>query len=428
MASPLSKRSIQMMKTETTKNTNHYFRVLVVLAMLASMLLVLSARPTHASTTFTVNQTSDASDENLADGVCDINSLVSGDQCTLRATIEQANATSGADTINFNLFGSGPFTITPTSQLPTLADQLTINGYTQPGASPNTLPRGTNATLLIELNGTNAGTADGLEIGAGGSGSLIKGLVINRFSNQGIDVSNLSAVLTNVRIEGNFVGTDPSGMEALGNRGDGIEMDVSNSVVGGSTVAKRNLISGNGVDGLSVSAANDVRVENNFIGTKADGVGALGNLFNGVDVSGTTGVSILRNSIFSNGQLGIDLGVDGRTPNDPGDADSGANALQNFPLLTSATTGGAKMTIKGKLNSRPNSGYTIQFFSNPSGTDEGKKFIGQKSITTDGSGNSTFTFSPSSKVAVGQQITATATKNSTGNTSEFSDARKVASS
>jgi trimeric autotransporter adhesin len=413
-----------MMSTQTTTKTNHYFRVLMMLAMLASMLLVLSARPTHASTSFTVNQTSDASDENLADGVCDINSLVSGDQCTLRAAIEQANATSGADTINFNLFGSGPFTITPTSQLPTLADQLTINGYTQPGASPNTLARGTNANLLIELDGTNAGTADGLEIGAGGSGSLIKGLVINRFSNQGIDVSSLSAALINVRIEGNFVGTDPSGMEALGNRGDGIEMDASDSVVGGSTVAKRNLISGNEVDGLSVSAANNVKVENNLVGTKADGVGALGNLFNGVDVSGTAGVSIVRNSIFSNGKLGIDLGVDGRTLNDLGDADSGANALQNFPVLTSAKTGGTKTTIKGKLNSRPNSGYQIQFFSNTS-DNEGKKFIGQKSVTTDGSGNATFTFSPSSKVGVGQTITASATKNTTGNTSEFSAPRKV---
>jgi hypothetical protein len=396
--------------------------------MLASLLVVLSARPTHASTTFIVNQTSDSSDENLADGVCDINSFVSGDQCTLRAAIDQANATSGADTINFNLFGIGPFTITPTSQLPTLADQVSINGYTQPGASPNTLARGTNAALLIELNGTNAGTADGLEIGAGGSGSVVKGLVINRFSNQGIDVSSQSDALTNVRIEGNFVGTDPSGMQALGNRGDGIEMDASNSVVGGATVAKRNLISGNDVEGLSVSAANDVRVENNLVGTKADGVGALGNLFNGVDLSGTTGVSILRNSIFSNGRLGIDLGVDGRTLNDLGDADSGANVLQNFPLLSSAKTVSGKTTIKGKLNSRPNSGYLIQFFSNPSGTDEGKKYIGQKSLSTDGSGNASFTFTPSSKVGVGQTITATATKSTTGNTSEFSDACRVAAS
>jgi hypothetical protein len=251
--------------------------------------------------------------------------------------------------------------------------------------------------------------------------------VINRFGNQGIDVSSLSDALTNVKIEGNFVGTDSPGMEALGNRGDGIEMDASNSVVGGSTPAKRNLISGNKVDGLSISGVKDVRVEGNLVGTKADGLGALGNLFNGVDVSDTTGASIVRNSIFSNGQLGIDLGVDGRTLNDLGDADTGANDLQNFPLLSSAKTIPAKTTIKGKLNSRPNAGYLIQFFSNPSG-DEGKNYIGQKSVTTDPSGNASFTITPASVVKVGQTVTATATKASNGNTSEFSDPRTVASS
>src|SRR5215212_7385536 len=105
----------------------------------------------------------------------------------------------------------------------------------------------------------------------------------------------------------------------------------------------------------------------------------------------------------------------------------GANALQNFPVITSAKTVSGKTTIKGKLNSRPNSGYLIQFFSNPSG-DEGQKFIGQKSVTTDGSGNTSFTFTPSSVVKVGQTVTATATKDSNGNTSEFSAPRTVASS
>jgi hypothetical protein len=396
--------------------------------------LILAGQTAQAATTFIVNLPGDTRDADIGDGLCDVNLFGSGQQCTLRAAIEQANATPGADIINFNIpddFGAGVKTInvgsTGNGRLPTVTDQVSINGYTQPGASPNTLARGTNANLLIELNGTDATNADGLEIGDGGSGSLIKGLVINRFGNQGIDVFSLSDTLTNVKIEGNFVGTDPSGMEALGNRGDGIEMDASNSVVGGSTPAKRNLISGNDVDGLSVSVAKDVRVAGNLVGTKADGVGALGNLFNGVDVCCSVSVSILRNAISSNGQLGIDLDVDGRTPNDLGDADTGANTLQNFPVITSAKTVSGKTTIKGTLNSRPNAGYLIQFFSNPSG-DEGKKFIGQKSVTTDASGNASFTFTPSSVVKVGQTITATATKTSNGNTSEFSDPRTVASS
>jgi hypothetical protein len=112
----------------------------------------------------------------------------------------------------------------------------------------------------------------------------------------------------------------------------------------------------------------------------------------------------------------------------PTDADTGANDLQNFPVITSAKTLLGETTIKGNLNTRPNAGYLIRFFSNPSGTDEDKKFIGQKSVTTDASGNVSFTFTPSSVVKVGQTITATATNASNGNTSEFSDPRTVASS
>lgn len=72
--------------------------------------------------------------------------------------------------------------------------------------------------------------------------------------------------------------------------------------------------------------------------------------------------------------------------------------------------------------------FTIQFFSNPSSTNDGKKFIGQKSVTTDASGNATYTFSPVSKIPVGQTITATATNASTHDNSEFSAPRKVITS
>ncbi len=130
---------------------------------------------------------------------------------------------------------------------------------------------------------------------------------------------------------------------------------------------------------------------------------------------------ILSNSIYSNGGLGIDLSPDGITANDAGDADTGSNDLQNKPVLTSATTSGAT-TIKGKLNSTPKKIFLVQFFSNPSG-DEGKKFIGQKNVSTDGGGNVSFTFKPAHAVAARQFATATAT--GPGGTSEFSAPRKV---
>src|SRR5437016_5283227 len=77
---------------------------------------------------------------------------------SLRQAITDANATpnaGGADQIHFNISGAGVHTISPASALPAITDPVVINGYTQPGASPNTLNIGDNAVVLIELNGTN---------------------------------------------------------------------------------------------------------------------------------------------------------------------------------------------------------------------------------------------------------------------------------
>jgi hypothetical protein len=92
-------------------------------------------------------------------------------------------------------------------------------------------------------------------------------------------------------------------------------------------------------------------------------------------------------------------------------------------MIASAKTGGTT-TINAKLDSTPGKRFLVQFFSNPSGTDEGKKFIGQVRVRTDGSGNASFRFSPNSRVALGVNITATATGPG-GNTSEFSAPRRV---
>jgi hypothetical protein len=290
----------------------------------------------------------------------------------------------------------------------------------------NTLARGTNAKLMIQLNGTNVVSNSGLATTT--SGVVVRGLVINRFGGEAITMDEA----TNTRVEGNFIGTDPSGTIAKGNVGNGIALFFSsNNSVGRSSPAARNLISGNKVDGVLIDPASDNnKVLNNLIGTKKDGVKPLGNGGEGVSVVGdafnaANGNSMLSNSIFSNGGLGIDLNDDGPTANDAGDTDTGANGLQNKPDLLSAKTVSGKTTIKGTLNSRPGTTYTVQFFSNPADTEEGRTFIGQKTgLAVDASGKGSFSFS-SSKVAVGQTITATATNESTGDTSEFSAAKGV---
>jgi CSLREA domain-containing protein len=434
-----------MIRAKTERSAGNRMMVLGFLVALMAVGLMLTAKPAHA-TTFTVDSSVDG-----GNGICSVGG------CTLREAIVNANNTPGADTINFNIGGTGVKTIALFSALPPITEAVTINGYSQPGSSPNTLDKGTNAVLKIQLDGSSAGSlSDGLTLGPGASFSVVKGLVVNRFGDDGILIA-----ASGVRIEGNFVGTDPSGTIDLGNGDDGVFTSIAtNNLVGDETPDKRNLISGNGGDGVFVFSSSSTRVEGNLIGTKKDGASALGNTGNGVFIkdasdilvngaspaaantiafngsdgvlvsgSDSTGNRILLNSIFSNGGLGIDLvgGTEdaaGATANDPKDPDQGANDLQNKPVITSATTSGSTTTIQAKLNSTPNRTFEILFFSNPSG-DEGEQFIGKKSVTTNSKGNVTFTFVPSQPVPAGQRITATATNVVEANTSEFSAPRTV---
>src|SRR5712692_9164441 len=92
---------------------------------------------------FVVNNTADEEDFSSGDGVCE--TAPGNGVCTLRAAIEEANATAATDTIAFNIPGSGPYTIRPTSALPTITDPVTIDGTTQPGFA---------GTPIIELDGS----------------------------------------------------------------------------------------------------------------------------------------------------------------------------------------------------------------------------------------------------------------------------------
>jgi hypothetical protein len=375
-----------------------------------------------------------------------VNASQRGNQCTLRAAIQESNAFAGADTINFNipssLFNkcnpaSKVCTISPGSVLPRIEKPVTIDGYTQSGATENTLTQQdkTNAVLKIELDGTNAGPF-GLIIADGASNSVIRGLVINNFDH-GIRIVGG----TGHSVEGNFIGTDPSGMSAEGNGYSGVTVGAATfgqatdgSTIGGASPEARNLISGNAPWGVWLkSGSSGNTIQRNLIGTNKDG-SPLGNSSVGVILYPEgTGNRILSNSIYSNGGLGIDLvggteDANGVTANDPDDPDTGANTLQNFPGISSAiTASGGPTTITGGLNSTPNQTFTIQFFSSPapdpSGFGEGKTFIGQRSVTTNANGNASFTFEFATAVPVSWRVTATAT--GIGGTSEFSRARIV---
>ena len=228
---------------------------------------------------------------------------------------------------------------------------------------------------------------------------------------------NIPGAVTNNFVQGNLIGTNAAGTAALANL-DGIQIQGSSNLIGGNANA-RNVISGNNRYGIFLGTNNavvqDNMIQGNFIGTKINGTQLLGNaadgIFvvesinntiggtvsvpgppgnviagnagNGIGVSfgafGVTGLTIKGNSIFSNGGLGIDLGVNGVTLNDDGDVDSGVNDLQNFPVITQVTRGPNFTNFSGTLDAAPNTSYDLEFFANdaidPSGYGEGQTFL-----------------------------------------------------
>lgn len=197
---------------------------------------------------------------------------------TLRQAILDANANPGTDTIVFNISGAGVHTISPLSQLPTVTDPVKIDGYSQPGASPNTNGPGLgdNAVLQIELDGSLAGSAaSGLWVTAGNS--TIQGLAVNNYDYFGIVLLSLG----NNVVAGNFVGTDATGMVAKPNRDSGIILgsyvvgSSNGTTIGGLTPASRNIISGNGKVNLHIEPSNGNLIVGNFVGTDATGAAAL---------------------------------------------------------------------------------------------------------------------------------------------------------
>ena len=338
---------------------------------------------------------------------------------SLRQAILNANANPGVDVIRFSI-GSGVKTISPMSALPAINGAVTIDGTTQPGYA---------GTPLIVLSGANIPSATGLFV-SGGS-STIQGLVVNGFSTgTGIRLETGGGNL----ITGNYIGTNAAGTAAVGN-GTGISMTSASNTVGGTTAATRNVISGNGT-GISSLGSNVIH--GNYIGTDASGTLGLGNLGNGVFLSGSnnlvggttagaanriafngglgvavdtaTGNAIRQNTIFSNGGLGIDL-------------INGGNNNQAKPSVNAATSGGGTTTITVTLVSASSTTYTLDFFSSAtcdsSTFGEGETYLGSKTLTTKTTGRGRTIFVAGTEVPVGHVITATAT--SPGNdTSEFS--------
>ncbi len=197
---------------------------------------------------------------------------------------------------NYNGGGNGAFTIRPTIAMPTLSDRMAIDATTQTTNIGDTNGQGPE----IELDGTGIGaTSRGFAVNA--PGCTVRGLVINRF----FDGIYLLASSTGSKIESNYIGTDVTGTADLGNSRHGVIVSAGSesSVIGGATAGAGNLISGNTSDGINIQGGGDIRIFGNFIGTDAAGTADLGNGSFGIRVFTDSKVNIIGGSAAGAGNL-----------------------------------------------------------------------------------------------------------------------------
>jgi len=463
------------------------------------MITVLFGCMTSNGAVLTVTNTNDAGPGSLYDAIL------------------EANATPGADEVRFNIPGTGVRKIEVNRiGLPEITDPVTIDGYTQPGASPNTLAIGNNAVILIQLDGKNdfLGPVNCIVISAGNSivrglsitdipsrvyigipedppppppegdaiqlktngGDIIEGNFIGltpsgastgHYTFRGIEVlssdnriggtapasrnvisrQQIGIVSNGNRtvIEGNYLGSDPSGF-IVQNNGGGVQVGGDDVRIGGTATGEGNLITGSQTNVQLNGLATGTIIQGNLIGTKVDGTGNLGYLSKAITIYGSqtlvgglepgagnrisyvissilvSGNNAVGNTIFSNvfnggyGEGRIDLFGAGR--NDLGDSDAGPNNRQNFPVITSVVHSSDGTRLVGGLNSVASTAFTLQFFVNRHSS-TGDALLGTRNITTDGSGMARFDFTFPGYTAADEFISATAT-DAAGNTSSLS--------
>lgn len=281
-------------------------------------------------------------------------------------------------------------------------------------------------------------------------------------------------------VQGNYIGTDVSGTQALGNESDGLVLwSYSNATqVGGTVPGAGNVISGNGTHNIVALSSSDHVIQGNFIGTDKSGTNLLGNSQTGISINAASGMlvggnhssarniiaghvngihiereandnSVVKNTIHSNGTgisvrlnstgnslransirssvgLGIDLDAPGVAANDEGDGDVGPNGIQNYPVLTLSEDGNSTRVV-GTLNSLANREFDLDFFANAvvsaSGHGEGERHLGSHRVTTDAFGNANFDVILLGGSTAGEFVSATAT--GPDGTSEFSGVRIV---
>ncbi|MEZ6136095.1 MAG: right-handed parallel beta-helix repeat-containing protein [Pirellulaceae bacterium] len=310
-----------------------------------------------------------------------------------------------------------------------------------------------------------ANEQDGIHIGADSTNTIVglTGFVENDFASRNILSGNLQQGIRidqadHTRVSGNWIGTSADGMAAVPNGLSGIALTSGSAETligtdgnGIADAAEPNVIAGNGRWGVIFgSDAQANSVTGNWIGLLSDGSTLSENGLGGIRIDaasqnrvgdGTdlganhiaypTGVGIAvtntnamqnafsRNVFHGSWVSAVDLGNNGRTLNDPADADVGPNDFQNYPVIESAAMSPTQLQIAGTMDSLANSEFEIELYYSLPGS-MGSTFIGVTQLVTDASGVGYWMYSSTTTVPATATIVATA-RNASGSQSEFSD-------
>jgi len=374
---------------------------------------------------------------------------------SLRAALRLANdpVDTPADSIHFDISGSGPHTIQPQTALPDVTDPVILDGRTDPQY---------NGDPVVAIDGSKV-SASTLSLETGSAGSSVFGLSLTHSDN---DIALFIRSDGNL-VDGCWVGVAPDGTTTPSSSWGIRTFGSSNQF--GDPFGEGNVIvsMATGLDLANASPPGNV-VLNNRIGETAAGVAAGNNV--GIHVGTGTGSAdenviggtspsqgnliahntagvvveddalhtrIRGNRIVDQATFGIDLGNDARTSNDPGDGDAGENRLQNVPEIQDATyqSGANTVEVTYRVPSDPSlsgagaSAYPIVVDFYRAGSAGGADaWIGSDAYTAsspdDYGGCSaapcpvTATFTPKRSVTRSDRIVATAT-DADGNTSEL---------
>lgn len=385
----------------------------------------------------------------------------------VNADVVASGAYGVADRILFDISGTGVHVITLASPLPTLTVPVTIDGYSQPGSSVNTLAVGSNAVLNVAIDGAGL---SGTCLTLSGGNSIVKGLYFGRCGTGGTDSAIEVDGPGGDTVAGNFIGepwpgaaSRPDGPALVSLHGNWIAilMRASNATVGGVAPGDRNVLSGNKETGLRLPAlgaivrGNNIGVDhamnpmgngdagiriqgnNNVIGSSyASYVDANQNwiAYNkwGIVVEGGTGNTMRGNLWYGNKYLAVSLG--GATtplPSDYPDVSTGPNTGINYPLIGDATAGSGTVQFPMIYFGRPLASYFFDYFASPACSARPQDFLQaplyltSEPISTDANGVFGGTITVSGTIQAGDRISAMVTE-AAGNSSELSQRTALA--